>query len=86
MDDISLGQMLIYKSCLHDFDFPDGTCDNLLDGNHTTENSAVQNEVWMLLMDPVWTTHIFIHYNFRAGHWGFRFFSIVQELLLCQSH
>ena len=47
MDYVCLGQLLIDKSCDKDFDFANDTCDPgvLLDGNHTKENTAVQNEI-----------------------------------------
>ena len=45
IDSITYDQLKITKSCLTDFDYTEDVCDNLLDGNHTTENDLVQDEV-----------------------------------------
>ena len=42
---IPLDQLKIEKSCRHDFNYTEEVCENLLDGNHEDENTAVQNEV-----------------------------------------
>ena len=45
MDLVSLGQLLIDKSCHIDFEFPDEICDNLLNDTFGHENAKVQDEV-----------------------------------------
>ncbi len=45
LDDVSVKQMLIEKSCRTDFQFNDTICDNLLLDEYKEENDAVQNEV-----------------------------------------
>ena len=42
---VPFDQLKIDKSCLNDFNYTQDVCDNLLDGNHDDENTAVQNEV-----------------------------------------
>jgi hypothetical protein len=44
LDDVSVKQMQIYKSCHVDFNFNDTVCDNLVKG-FPDENDLVQNEV-----------------------------------------
>ena len=45
IDNATYNEMTIRKSCLNDFNFTEGTCENLLDGNHTEENDMVQDKV-----------------------------------------
>ena len=61
MNGLTYDQMLIEKSCVEDFDFPNGTCDPgvLLDGNHWTENTAVQNEVTQFKVYESLVNHVF---------------------------
>ena len=61
MDYVCLGQLLIDKSCDKDFDFASDTCDPgvLLDGNHTEENTAVQNEIAQFKVYQSIVTHLF---------------------------
>ena len=44
LDDVSLSQMIIEKTCRVDFDFNQTVCDNLVN-NYTKENDMVQDEV-----------------------------------------
>ena len=44
LEDISVNQMLIYKSCRVDFNFNETVCDNLVT-DFKEENDLVQNEV-----------------------------------------
>ena len=46
MDDVTLSQMTLYKSCINDFQFDNGTCSNLV--NDFEANSAVQKEVILI--------------------------------------
>ena len=45
MDLVSLGQLLIDKSCRINFEFSDEICDNLLNDTYEQENTLVQDEV-----------------------------------------
>ena len=45
MDSVSVGQLLIDKSCHIDFEFSDQICDNLLNDTFEHENAEVENEV-----------------------------------------
>ena len=45
LDDVSISQMKLIKSCKHDFNFTDEICDDLLNDNYTMENDMVQDEV-----------------------------------------
>lgn len=45
LDDVSVKQMLIEKTCRYDFLFNDTVCDNLLTEEYEDENKAVQDEV-----------------------------------------
>ena len=45
MDSVSVGQLVIDKSCHLDFNFTEDVCNNLLDDIYEDENAAVQNEV-----------------------------------------
>ena len=61
MDYVSQGQLVIDKSCNIDFDFANDTCDPgvLLDGNHTEENTAVQNEIAQFKVYESIVSHLF---------------------------
>ena len=45
MDVVSLGQLLVDKSCQHDFNFTQEVCDDLHNENFTHEKSQIENEV-----------------------------------------
>ena len=45
IDTITYDQLKITKSCLTDFNYSEEVCDNLVDGNYTTQNDLVQDEV-----------------------------------------
>jgi len=74
MDGISVGQLLIDKSCAGDFNFTSAVCDDLLNEANAEENTAVQNEVaqykvWVNLVD-----HLFpILCSFFLGSWSDHF-------------
>eukprot|EP00095_Tigriopus_kingsejongensis_P002938 maker-scaffold517_size150149-snap-gene-0.20 protein:Tk02938 transcript:maker-scaffold517_size150149-snap-gene-0.20-mRNA-1 annotation:"adenylate cyclase " len=44
MDNVSVDQLKILKTCKNDFEFSDEICQNLLSGNYTLENDLVQDE------------------------------------------
>jgi len=73
MDGVSMGQVMIDKSCVNDFDFPNGTCDLgvLTDGNHSAENNAVQNEISQFKVYQSIVSHVFpIICSFYLGSWS----------------
>ena len=45
MDQVSVGQLLIDKSCANDFDFSEEICDNLLNDTYEHENAEVESKV-----------------------------------------
>ena len=45
MDSVSVGQMVIDKSCANDFAFNETICNDLLNDAYEDENSAVESEV-----------------------------------------
>ena len=45
MDRVSLSQLLIDKSCSHDFNFTAEVCDNILNKTYEHEKSQIENEV-----------------------------------------
>ena len=45
MDRVSLGQLLIDKSCTHDFNFTEQICDNIFNTTFEHEKSQIENEV-----------------------------------------
>lgn len=45
MDSVSIGQMVIDKSCANDFAYNETICNNLLNDAYKKENAAVQSEV-----------------------------------------
>ena len=57
MDRVSIGQLLIDKSCAHDFDFNSTVCDNLRNETFDHEKAMVENEVaqykvsWMIVLN-----------------------------------
>ena len=45
MDRISVGQLLVDKSCQQDFNFTAEVCDNILDDAYKAEKTEIENEV-----------------------------------------
>ena len=45
MDSVSVGQMVIDKSCANDFAFNETICNDLLNDAYEDENAAVESEV-----------------------------------------
>merc|ERR1711892_1050079 len=69
LDHVSNSQLLIYKSCINDFDFPNGTCDDLI--HHKENNTAVQNEVAQYHVYVTIITHVFPFLAaFYVGSWS----------------
>lgn len=69
LDHVSNSQLLIYKSCINDFDFPNGTCDDLI--HHKENNTAVQNEVAQYHVYVKIITHVFpFIVAFYIGSWS----------------
>ena len=67
MDDVTLSQMTLYKSCINDFpQFDNGTCLNLV--NDFEANSAVQKEVILIRF---FKDKITRYFHFRLINLGF---------------
>jgi hypothetical protein len=45
MDEVAIKDMLLYKTCIHDFNETDAICNDLLNDTNHDLNEAVQNEV-----------------------------------------
>ena len=72
LDHVSNHQLTILKSCTNDFDFPNGTCDDLI--HHKENNTAVQNEVAQFNVYVTIITHVFPFITaFYFGSWSDKF-------------
>ena len=72
LDQVSNDQLILQKSCINDFDFPNGTCDDLI--NHEAANTAVQNEVAQYNVYVIIITHVFPFLAaFYFGSWSDKF-------------
>ena len=72
LDYVSNGQLILMKSCKNDFDFPNGTCNDLI--HHSANNTAVQNEVAQYNVYVTIINHVFPFFTaFYFGSWSDKF-------------
>ena len=45
MDSASLSQLLVDKSCQHDFNFTQEICDNIMNDTYDHEKNEIENEI-----------------------------------------